>query len=138
MNKPEELIQKLQLIIQKAHRSLDVAKMLAQEGNDDFASSRAYYAVFYGIQAALLTKNLAASKHSGTIHLFGQYFIKTGIFPKEFNKIISHLYRHRQTGDYTFGPQIDHATATQDIQTAATVLQAIVAYLVKEGFLPQE
>jgi uncharacterized protein (UPF0332 family) len=138
MNELSKLAQQLQMMIQKATRSLEVAKQLAQQSNYDFASSRAYYATFYGMQAALLTKNLSASKHSGTIHLFNQHFIKTAIFPDEFSKSIGRLFRHRQTGDYTFDLRIDHATVQKDIQTAETVLQTIVAYLVKEGFLHQE
>jgi len=70
-------------IITKAESSLDVAKRNFQEGYYDFASSRAYYAVFYAIQAALLTKGLSFSKHSSTIGAFNKHFVKTGIFPKE-------------------------------------------------------
>ena len=75
MNEQQELTKHLHLIIQKANRSLAAAERLVQKGDNDFASSRAYYAVFYGMQATLLTKNLSASKHSGTIHLFNQHFI---------------------------------------------------------------
>ncbi len=68
----------------------------------DFASSRAYYAAFYAMQAILLTKDLSFSKHSGVIAAFNRQFIKTGVFPKEFSKLISRLFRERQTGDYEF------------------------------------
>ncbi|MBN1221378.1 MAG: HEPN domain-containing protein [Anaerolineae bacterium] len=138
MGQQDELTLQISAIIHKATRSLAAARKLTQTGDNDFASSRAYYTVLYAMQAVLLTKNLSPAKHSAAIHLFNQHFIKTDLFPKEFGKLIGDSFRHRQIGDYTFGPQIDHATAEQDIQTAATVLQAIITYLVKEGFLPHQ
>jgi uncharacterized protein (UPF0332 family) len=50
------LADKLELMRQKASRSLAAARRHIEAGDYDFASSRAYYAAFYGIQAALLTK----------------------------------------------------------------------------------
>ena len=127
-----ELAIQLQLIIQKANRSIAAAHRHIQEGDYDFASSRAYYTVFYALQATLLTKNLSFSKHAGVISGFNQHFVKTAIFPKEFSKFISRLFRHRQTGDYEFDLSIDVEDARQDIQTAEKMLQSIEVYLKKE------
>ena len=131
---PEQLL----LILQKATRSLVVAKRLAATGEYDFASSRAYYAVFYAMQAALRTKKLASSKHSGTIRLFNQHFVKPGIFPTEFNKFITRLFSERQTGDYVFNTVITEPDAEKDIQIAEQVVQAITDYLTREGFLSHD
>jgi len=65
------------------------------------SSSRAYYAVFHIMQAALLTKNLTYKKHSGVISAFSKQFIKTGIFPKEFARYIKSLRSDRETSDYS-------------------------------------
>lgn len=138
MSEQEELAEQLNLMLQKATRSLLAAQRLLEEDDYDFASSRAYYAAFYGIQAVLLTKNISASKHSGTIRLFNQHFIKTDIFPKEFNKYINDLFRNRQTSDYTFDAPIDQFSTRQDIQTAETILQAITDYLTQAGFLADQ
>ena len=133
MSDKQELSEQLKLMIDKSARSLAVAHRLSQENDYDFASSRAYYAAFYGLQAILLTKNLSASKHSGTIRLFNEHFIKTGIFPKAFNKFINQLFRDRQTGDYTLRltPQLIKSAH----RTAETMLQAIIKYLKDESFL---
>lgn len=95
-----ELEAQLQLMIHKSARSITAAQSNLEEGNFDFASSRAYYAAFYAIQAALLTKNLSFSKHAGVIAAFNQHFVRTEVFPKEFSKLISRLFRERQIGDY--------------------------------------
>ena len=100
MNEHKQLSDQLQLMIGKAFRSIAAAHRNIEEGDYDFASSRAYYAAFYAMEAVLLTKGLAYSKHAGVISAFNQHFIKTDIFPKEFSKLITRLFRERQTGDY--------------------------------------
>lgn len=135
MTESYSLADKLELMRQKAFRSLAAAQQHIEAGDYDFASSRAYYATFYGIQAALLTKNLSTAKHAGAIRTFNQYFIKTGSFPAEFNQFISQLFRNRQTGDYALGLSINQEKARQDVRMAAKVVQAIEEYLIREGFL---
>ena len=58
MTKDKLLKNQLQTMVQKASRSIAAAKRLIDQGDYDFASSSAYYATFYGIEAILLTKNL--------------------------------------------------------------------------------
>jgi uncharacterized protein (UPF0332 family) len=135
MNEERRLQEQLQLMIQKALRSIRVAQRHIEEGNYDFASSRAYYTAFYAIQAILLTKNLSFSKHAGVISAFNQHFVRTGVFPKEFSRLISRLFRERQTGDYEFDLSIGEEDARQDVQIAEQILQAIIAYLTQKGFL---
>ena len=138
MNQASDSPEQLQLILQKATRSLTVAKQLAAMGDYDFASSRAYYAVFYAMQAALRTKQLSSSKHSGTIRLFNQHFIKPGTFPTEFSKFITRLFSERQTGDYVFDIIISEPDVQQDIQITEQVVQAVTDYLNNEGFLSND
>jgi uncharacterized protein (UPF0332 family) len=102
----EELKEQIQSIIKKAIRSIKAAKRLIGDEDYDFASSRLYYAVYYAMEAVLLTKNLTSSKHTGIISQFNQFFVKEGIFPKNFSKIISRLFRERQVGDYFGGCKI--------------------------------
>jgi uncharacterized protein (UPF0332 family) len=135
MNENSDLQKQLQLMIQKATRSLITAEKLANEGDYDFASSRAYYAAFYAIEAVLLTKNITFSKHAGVISGFNQYFVKTGLFPKETNKLISRLFRERQTGDYDFKPNITEADAEIDCEAAKQIVKAIENFLVDNGCL---
>ena len=76
-------------MVKKARRSIAAANRHLQDGDHDFASSRAYYAAFYSMEAILLTIDLVFSKHSAVISAFNMHFLKTRIFPKEFSKLIA-------------------------------------------------
>lgn len=132
----ESLKKELIAILNKAFRSLAAAERMITEGDYDFASSRSYYAVFYAMEAILLTKGLTFSKHAGVISGFNQFFIKTGLFPKEFNTMISRLFRQRQTGDYDFEPGISEQDARKDLEIANQVLTALEEYLNKNFLKP--
>ncbi len=135
MNEHKGLSEQLQRMIRKAFRSLKAAQRHIEESDYDSASSRAYYAAFYTIEAVLLTKHLSFSKHAGVISAFNQHFVKTAVFPKEFSKIISRLFRERQTGDYGFDLSISKYDAQQDVQIAGKVVRAITVYLSQEGLV---
>ncbi len=57
MRKDEELSQQLKVMMGKAKDSLEVAKQLHKQNHYNDAASKAYYAVFHSLQAALLTKD---------------------------------------------------------------------------------
>lgn len=131
MSENNDLEIQLRAMIQKAVRSIAAAKRDIKEGDYDFASSRAYYAAFYVIEAMLLTKGLSFSKHGSVIGAFNQHFVKTGAFPKEFSKLIARLFRERQTGDYGFDLSIGEKDAREDVQIAERIVEAITKYLLQ-------
>jgi len=89
-------------LIERAKRYLKSAEILLEEGDYESSVSRTYYAMFYSAQALLLTKNLSFSSHKGVISAFGEYFIKTDIFPKEMGKELNKAFEKRQIGDYEY------------------------------------
>ncbi|MDZ7344479.1 MAG: HEPN domain-containing protein, partial [candidate division KSB1 bacterium] len=93
------------------------------------------YAVFYAIEGLLVTKHLDFSKHAGVIAAFNQHFIKSGIFPKEFSRMIERLFRNRQIGDYGFELTITEDDAKEDVKMAEQLMSAIENYLVQNNFL---
>jgi uncharacterized protein (UPF0332 family) len=131
----DELKEQIQSIVKKAKRSIKAAKRLIGDEDYDFASSRLYYAAFYAMEAVLLTKNLTSSKHTGIISQFNQFFVKEGIFPKNFSKIISRLFRERQVGDYGFYIDITEEEILEDVKSTENFLGKIKKYLKQEGFL---
>lgn len=116
-------------MIKKAEKALSDAKKLLDAESHDSASGRAYYSVFHIMQAALLTKGLTYSKHSGVISGFSQHFIKTEIFPKSFAKSIEKLREDREIGDYSYSLHIDDEKASEDIRMASEILSAVKTYL---------
>lgn len=85
---------------QKSTDSLKQAKILIDNQMFDGSINRTYYSIFYSIRSILALVHLDSSKHSGVLALFDKYFVKTGIFEKEFSKIAHTAFDIRQDSDY--------------------------------------
>jgi len=127
----------LTLMASKATRSLSSAKKSFAEGDYDFASSRAYYAVFYLIEAMLLSQNLVFSKHSSVIGAFNKHFLMTGEFPKDFSKIINRLFRERQVADYEFNISIERDEAEKNLEIAEEVIKTLINHMITKDLINQ-
>jgi uncharacterized protein (UPF0332 family) len=132
-----ELGRQLQDMLAKARRALASAQRDVEAGDYDFASSRAYFAAFYAVEALLLTQDITCSTHSGALSEFGKTFVATELLPKDFGRRIARLFRERQTGDYEFGVSISKTDAREDLGHARTILEAAEDYLVSQGYLPR-
>jgi uncharacterized protein (UPF0332 family) len=97
--------------------------------------SRAYYAVFHGISAVLLSKGIAFSSHSQVIGVFNREFVKTGVFPADFSKKIQALFDCRQMGDYSIDSSIDHELAKTLTGDAGLIVEMIGKHLESIGAL---
>lgn len=129
MTDQEALRQQLQAMIEKGERSLRAAKEHLAKGDADFASSKAYYAVFHLMQAALLTKGKTYSKHAGVISGFSEQFIKTGIIPMAFGEGIQRLRKDRELGDYGYQLSVSPQEAEMDVKAASEIAGHLVVYL---------
>lgn len=90
----------LQATLVKASRALHAAKSLLSEGNPDFAASRAYYAMFYAVEALLVSQGLRFRKHGSVHAAFGEYFIKTNVMDPKFHRWLLDAFDLRILGDY--------------------------------------
>jgi len=129
VNDKELLKNKLEAMVDKSQRAICAAKTHLAEGDYDFASSRAYYAVFYLLQAVLLIKDLTFSKHSAVISTFNRHFVKTGVFPKEFGQKIDRLFRDRQIGDYDYEVVISDEESQEDVIDAEKIAKSLEEWL---------
>ncbi|MDP3723001.1 MAG: HEPN domain-containing protein [Candidatus Omnitrophota bacterium] len=134
MNVDLQLAAQLHAMVGKAERALRAAERHLEEHDYDFASSKAYYAVFHVLQAALLTKQLTFSKHAGVISGFSEHFLKPGLFPGDFGQKIQRLRKDREMGDYGYALTVEPRDAQEDVQIAAQIFSIIKAYL--KPFLP--
>ena len=98
-------------------------------GDYDSCVSRCYYAMFFMAEAALLTKGLTASSHKGVISLFGEHFVKTGIFEKDLGRALNDAYDKRLTGDYGIGFTVTKEEAIELLKTARDFVQNLKDYL---------
>jgi len=117
------------LMIAKARDKVTVAKINFENGKYDDTVSRAYYAVFHAISAALFSKGLTYSTHAQTLGGFNREFVKAGIFPHVFSKMIKRMFNERQIGDYDFESWIDEQTARESIENAELIITEIERYL---------
>jgi len=119
-------------LIEKAKRYLKSAELLLKDGDCESSVSRAYYAMFYTAEAALLTKNLSFSSHKGVISAFGEHFVKPGIFPKEMGRELNRAFEKRQVGDYEYTSVISNEEAEQILQSAKEFVNIIARWLNKK------
>jgi uncharacterized protein (UPF0332 family) len=96
----------IQALLTKARESLEAVKMLAKTGYEDFAASRAYYAMFYAAEALLLDKGLSFSSHSAVIAAFGKEFAKAGVLDLKFHGYLINGQDLRNAGDYDVGTPV--------------------------------
>jgi len=126
--------EKIKALIKRTDESLESAKLLVNNGYNDASVSRSYYAMFYAVEAVLLTKNLKFSSHKGVISLFGQHFIKTGIFSAELSRDLSKAFDERLTVDYSFKSEITQEIAENAITRGENFVEKMKEYLMKEGY----
>lgn len=98
--------------LQQADEALTEMELLEEAGHCRGAINRAYYAMFYAIQALIVRNKAKISKHTGAISFFDREFVKTGIIDKEFSRWVHRLFDLRQDADYgdMFEPTKDQCT----------------------------
>ena len=89
----------LELLL-KARQSLSAAGILLNNGFPDYATSRAYYTMFYIAEAFLEGEGMSFSRHSAVISAFGREFARTNRVPVEFHQFLIRAQNLRNAGDY--------------------------------------
>jgi uncharacterized protein len=95
-----ELSDYVQYRLARARESIEVARLVLDQGHLHDAINRLYYACFYAVSALLLTGGLSSSKHTGIRSLFGHHWIRTGKFPARMGHFYQMLFELRQKSDY--------------------------------------
>ena len=96
----EERIEYAKNRIETAHRTADAAKLLAENEYWNSAINRLYYALFYMVNALLVSNEIYPQSHSGMRSLFALHFIKTGKMDPKYGKLLAQVYDWRQKSDY--------------------------------------
>ncbi|MBN2251198.1 MAG: HEPN domain-containing protein [Candidatus Altiarchaeota archaeon] len=125
----------IKTLVERAEKTLSSAELLFEEGDYEGCVSRAYYSMFYAAEALLLTKELKFSSHKGVISLFGEHFVKTGIFKADMGKNFQKTFQRRLIGDYSYSAKITRKEAADIIEWATGFLTKLKEYLEKQGQL---
>lgn len=123
----------VQVLLEKSRKSLAAATTLSKEGFTEAAISRAYYAAFYLAQAALATKDISRSKHSGVIAAFGEHLTKKGPMPQALHKTFLKLYESRVTSDYSVETVPSSDDTKEALEAAREFAKSVEVYL--QGWL---
>ncbi len=116
-------------MMDQAEEKLRAARILLENGAWGDAASRAYYAAFHAVSAALLSREEAYSTHAQVLGRFNKEFVHSGIFPKEFTTLLTRLFEDRQSGDYDFLPGLTESESRQDVADARRIVEAIRRFL---------
>lgn len=122
---PSEQTQLMQL----AEDTLRDAELLRDAQGYRSAVSRAYYAMFYAAEAALLSHGIRTKSHAGLLNQFGQHLIKPGLIETHYSKQLQQAFETRQEGDYEVEAEISEHDATQTCQDARAFIDRVKAYL---------
>ena len=90
----------VQRLLEKADHALEVAESLHKQGFIQDASSRIYYAMFYGAQALLKSENIDMVKHSAVESALGYHFAKTGRIDPKYHRMLINARKIREIVDY--------------------------------------
>ena len=120
---------------EKAIDTFNAAEALFSENRFNHAVNRYYYTVFHAIQALLATIGSKTKKHSGAIAEFNRHFVKTGIFDKNYAKMVKHLFEERGEADYR-DFKVFQKQEVEELRADVTgFLQAVRDYLSREHWL---
>lgn len=87
-------------LLAKAETYPSSAEVLLGIGDTASAASRAYYAMFYAVEAALEARGVQTRTHAGAISQFGQHFVKNGPLTSDLLQDLTQAHDLRLIGDY--------------------------------------
>ena len=108
----------------RAENALKSAQSLVSISPDD-AASRAYYAAFHSVSAALALKGQAYSRHSAVRSAVHRDLVKTGIWSVDLGADFDTLWELRDLGDYGGIQHVSQEDATAAVDAARRIHQAI-------------
>jgi uncharacterized protein (UPF0332 family) len=86
--------------IERAWKTFEDAKSLAELKSWNSSMNRLYYACFYAVLALFSKYQINSHTHSGAKTQLSLHFVKTGKLEKELGMLYGDLFDLRQKGDY--------------------------------------
>ena len=119
-------------LLNKAIDVIEAAEILVDNEKPDIAAGRAYYAMFYVVEALLNERGLRFNKHSAVHAAFGEHFAKTKEMNVKFHRWLLNSFDKRLIGDYGVDTNIEMEVAVNVIHQAREFLEAAQEYLKKQ------
>lgn len=125
------------LLMAKAERALAAADRLLQDGDADFAVSRAYYGYFYIAEALLLSQGLEFTRHGQVVAQYGLHFAKNSRLDVRFHRLLDRAFSLRQRADYDAAASLDGEIVGDLIEEGREFLRAAQIWLEEHGSAPE-
>ena len=116
---------------ERACTCLKQAEGNASMGFWDVVANRLYYAVFHAVSALLIKDGYKVGTYKGAMLMFGQHYVRTGIFTAEDSKLYSNLQMIREESDYN----CVYVTTAEEMQP---LFEPVREFLAKVGNLIKE
>jgi uncharacterized protein (UPF0332 family) len=123
------------VLLLRSQQSLRAARVLRDNGFPEYAAARAYYTMFYVVEALLIGKDMAFSKHGAVHAAFGQHFCKTGLVDPRFFRYLEEGMAVRHSGDYAKGHPVTVEKMDEQIAHAEEFLKLAECFI---GPIPPE
>ena len=104
------MTEEMKAILERARKTLMVAKITYREGFYNSSINRSYYCYFYCVQVFLAAENLAAENvfvktHKGANVKFSELYIKTKKVPASWSGVLKSIEQLREEADYDFSEE---------------------------------
>lgn len=118
--------------MEKAHRTFSDMEFCAHELKWEAAANRLYYAIFHAVSALLINDGQNVKSHRGILSLFGQFYVRTGIFSREDGSLLSELVIMRDNADYNLFYEANEEKVFPYIEPARRFVEKIEKYINRE------
>ena len=123
----------LDALLKRAKDNLTAARNVLEDGFPDFATSRAYYAMFYVAEALLAHIGQSYSNHSAVIAAFGREYAKSSTLEPKPHRYLISSQNFRNVGEYGVEAHVSDEQAELVCGWAEEFIQAAEAHLSKKG-----
>jgi hypothetical protein len=115
--------------MERAAESLEAAALMLEKGMLTSAMNRIYYAMFYSVQAVLITRNATFSKHGQVKGYFNKEFVHKGLFSFHWGKLYNQAFEYRQKFDYVDFEIPSAEVISEFVQHATDFLKEVKSFL---------
>lgn len=115
--------------LDKALKTYDDALFCANEQKWEASANRLYYALFHAVSALLINGGLNVKSHRGILSLFGQNYVRTGIFSREDGSLLSDLVIMRDNADYNCFFEANKEKIAPYIEPTHQLIEKIKQYI---------
>lgn len=129
-NEERQIIVNLEL--EKAQKTFEAMELCVREKAFESAANRIYYAAFHAISALLIHARFSVKSHRGVMALFGEHFVRTGIFTKSDGTLFSDLVIMRDNADYNCFYEATEEKLNPYIEPTRKLIEKIKQYIAEK------